>query len=183
MRKMFSQNQIEEMIKNNGTIKPGNYIVGKDGYLKFVEDIPEDYSGDAVYFGNDGIQYMLVEDGAPYEYAGLGAYGVDKVTPEAIFQGLTHSFAELDETLKAIVKNALDNQGTPVSCSQAQWIEIKSLLDKSLYLKYNTYSLCKVLSDGMEFYIFGDTGSEIGVRLQIQFITDDLKLTIYTNEI
>ena len=72
------------------------------------------------------------------------------------FVGLTHSFAELDETLQTLVQSAIDDGAeNGVACSEAQWNLIKALLDKSLFVNYQGYSLIKTATDGIASYLFG----------------------------
>lgn len=93
--------------------------------------------------------------------------GVDKVNPQALV-GLTHSFAELDETLQALIESAIETQ-QEVSCTEPQWNVIKTLFDKSLYFAYNGNTLIKSIVM-LHFYQFGwlDEGNS-GTWLEINY--------------
>ena len=80
------------------------------------------------------------------------------------FALLTHSFNELDATLKQIVDDAIDDAWTDgVACSQEQWTSIKALLDDSLYLSYGDWSMIKnAVGINGRGYRFGCTSNAIG---------------------
>lgn len=95
------------------------------------------------------------------------------------FGQLTHSFNELDSTLKQIVEDAIeDNMQDGVSCTIAQWNVIKKLLNESLYIFYNGYSLIKILITDIEGYTFG-MGSQFmdnGASLHLAYDSNNQKL-------
>lgn len=68
--------------------------------------------------------------------------------------GLTHSFNELDPTLKSICETAIST-GDAQSCSHEQWSVIKALLDKSLYFNFSGQSMIKTYFNGINSYTFG----------------------------
>jgi len=86
----------------------------------------------------------------------------------------THSFSELDSTIKRIVDDAIaDSWENGVACTQNQWNAIKKLLDKSLYLYYNDLSLIKTITDGFSVYKFGLYDSDTsGVARVVDFQYD-----------
>lgn len=182
MRKMFSKNQIEEIAKTMA--KQHGFQIGKyylyDGVnTKVVDLVPEDYTGIAFEFSDEGLYIIYFEEGQENSYAyiatnsiafgtsaGEVSYGMDGAS-RLNFANLTHSFNELDETLQQIIEDAIST-GT-ASCTQAQWNVIKALLDKSLYLNYDGTSMIKSNTNGIDNYLFGvaipeQTGSafEIG---------------------
>ena len=94
----------------------------------------------------------------------------------SIIASLTHSFNELDDTLKALVESAIET-GQGVACTEPQWNSIKLLLNKSLYFNYGGISMIKTYSDGMYNYVFGgnDLANSNGYTLSVQYdVTDNL---------
>lgn len=151
----FSPEEVEgvkELLR--GKIKSGMYFLDEYGN-DFVrkEEVPEGYTGSSITIGDDGIHYIKnFNNGQIVDTLELSPYGVDKVTPQALV-GLTHSFNELNPTLKAIVNDAISNGSA--TCSLQQWTAIKNLLDISLYFNYSGYSLLKTATDGLHDYVFG----------------------------
>ena len=83
----------------------------------------------------------------------------------------THSFNELDQVLQELIQDAIqDNGSSGVACTQAQWNTIKALLDKSLYISYNGFSMIKASTNGIETYCFGLTDGNYGASLSFNFI-------------
>lgn len=151
----FMGKELPGMIsEGSGTsLKSGSYIYNEETTKYYwVEDIPEDYTGNVLTFGDDNyITTQHYENGEPMSGASLSSNGVDKID----FINLTHSFNELDLTLKQIVDDAIiDNNYKGVPCSQAQWNVIKALLEKSLYLYYNLTSIIKIQT-GLNDFVFG----------------------------
>ena len=107
---------------------------------------------------------VVNEDQTGYEYK----------DPSSFMTQLTHSFVELDSTLQTIINQAISDGDTDgVACSEAQWLAIKSLLDKSLYLNYAGWSMIKGITDGLGTYIFGVQSSSYGARLSFNFAADE----------
>ena len=136
---------------SGSSLKVGNYIYNEDNKLVYTEDFPEDYTGILYYFGDDYFSITYYENGVPIgDEVSLTLDGVNKIQ----FSALTHSFNELDETLQGIIDSAIST-GEAQHCTQAQWNAIKELLDKSLYINYEGYSMIKSVSDGIGNYVFG----------------------------
>lgn len=107
----------------------------------------------------------------------IATNGVDKVNPQALV-GLTHSFAELDETLQTLVESAIESGDKGVACTEPQWNKIKELLDKSLYLANNGDVLIKTYTIGIYDYAFGGVCTDAGA------VNDGITLIIsYDNEL
>lgn len=182
--------KFKELIESlsDNTIKSGYYIWNNSTEnLINVEEIPNDYTGfslliaydnDSIIIGSyeaglltnsvimdaDAIHIFNVEG----QSCSLTKDGVSKIN----FASLTHSFNELDPTLKQIVLDAINDDNTDgVACSEAQWSAIKSLLDKLLYLNYGPWSLIKVTTDGIGIYVFGGMSNDYGARLSFNFET------------
>ena len=108
-----------------------------------------------------------------------GVLSVIRKNSSSILTLLTHSFNELDATLKAIVESAIEDGGTSgVACTQAQWNAIKSLLDKSLYLNHEGWSMIKTLTNGIDEYMFGVQGTSLGATIQIMYDSNDAELYV-----
>jgi len=170
-----------EALKNGG-LQYGSYIYKDtpEEHFEFVEEIPADYSGLTYSFDTDGLYIEYYEDGTQVNYVyispnsitiytegnsvSIEGNGINKVQPSALV-GLTHSFNELDPTLKQIVDDSLDT-GTSVACTQTQWDNIKQLLDKSLYLNYDGYLMIKNVSE-INHYIFGCYGGNYGFTIEM----------------
>lgn len=186
--------KFKELIESLGGISlKAGYYIWKDTTLVNVEELPEDYNGFCIEinYDNDAIFLAMVENQAftshtmidpsaitfsyDGEYCNVTKKGVDKLD----FTQLTHSFNELDPTLKQIVDDAITDGATDgVACSEAQWSAIKSLLDKSLYLSYDGYSLIKTWFDGINYYTFGYLGDVQGSSLEISYNDTDALLYI-----
>lgn len=123
---------------------------------------------------------FLVDEGYGEELESL-KYGVDKVNPSALV-GLTHSFNELDPALKAIVDAAISTR-EEVACTQSQWDAIKVLLDKSLYINFNGYSLIKSYFNGINEYHFGTLAANHGEAVYLYFDTNRGMLTAEMDEV
>ena len=94
----------------------------------------------------------------------------------------THSFAELDATLRGIINDAItDAWGSGVDCSQAQWNAIKALLDQSLYLNINGYSLIKNVTNGIGIYKFGSYSSEDNVGSKLDVFYDSTNHLLFVD--
>ena len=121
-------------------------------------------------------------DGEADESLELAPSGTSKIQPSALV-GLTHSLSELDPTLKAIIDTAIDTH-QPVDCTEEEWNTIKRLLDNSLYLNYNGYTLIKVCND-VYFYAFGFSfqKDEVESSLRILFDAINTKLNCFYNEV
>lgn len=193
MRRMYSKKQIEKMaeaiaesvVKNlpSGIIKYGNYIYDDRDVetFKWVEEIPSDYSGIVFQFLDDGLYVTSYVNGVFNSNVYIASNGitVESNSKSALFTAdgaskldfprFTHSLAELDETLRRLVEDAIADDGTDgVSCTQVQWDAIRSLLDKSLYFNYNGYSMIKSCSDETTFN-FGHLGIIGGSSFEIHF--------------
>lgn len=159
------------------SLKAGSYIFNSEsGMLEYVEVLPEDYTGILYCFGDDMLDFEFFNDGIYTSSSSIGFGGIS--TPmlyaeEINFVQLTHSFNELDPTLKALCESAINAQ-TPVSCTQQQWNTIKKLLDKSLYFNYNGISMIKSIVDGIDMYSFGGcSGTNFGFKITFQHFPDD----------
>ena len=189
----FMGKELPGMISEEGGLKYGYYYFlynpdrivygGVEGEL-----IPEDYNGVCFEFLDDAFYIARYVDGEEVAYVMIGGdhiniwnednqgwnitvNGVEKLN----FARLTHSFNELDPTLKAIIDNTISTQ-EPVPCTQAQWNVIKALLDKALYINYNGFSMIKATSDNIQNYYFGSLGALVGASLDITY--DDVNNTL-----
>ena len=103
---------------------------------------------------------------------------VEKLVEKLVdFSKMTHSFSELDPTLEGIVEDAIrDDFGEGVACTQEQWIAIKHLLDSSLYIKYNNFSMIKTVYK-TDSYVFGSVGNiQTDSSFELVFNSIDNKL-------
>lgn len=188
---------IKALIESLGGLKYGYYIVKYDpDRLEFAgENLPEDYTGVAFAFLDDGFYIFVLENGNEHyscwlgvnglEFYGIdgnvtyGTYGASKLN----FASLTHSFSELDPTLVQIIENAIDT-GTEVACNLQQWKTIRELLDKSLYIKYNGISMIKSFFNGIDCYSFGeDSGEQIAYKMIIEYDSQNHLLSVYIEEL
>lgn len=167
------------------SLKVGNYKMNTETEkVEWVEELPEDFTGDLLWVGDDdsiGIEHY--ENGditiSSYMYAGelivptLKANNID-------FSLLTHSFNELDPTLKALCESSItDKEAKP--CTQAQWDTIKSLVDKSLYFNYSGINMIKSSFDGISSYRFGNDypQTQDGQVLTFYYNESDETLEVY----
>lgn len=188
-----------EALKDGG-LQYGRYIYKSEpDRFEFIGDIPvpDDYSGLVYTFYEDGLsitQYnegtqesdlYLTSNGITVSYnevqAGISSDGTDKINPQALV-GLTHSFNELDPALKAIVDAAISTR-EEVACTQSQWDAIKVLLDKSLYINFNGYSLIKSYFNGINEYHFGTLAANHGEAVYLYFDTNRGMLTAEMDEV
>lgn len=186
---------IKELIESLGgtSLKDGSYLYNYDlGKFVCFEEVPEDYTGLAIEFFDDGFYVSYYDNGVNTLYSYLSTIGISvndensntNITPNGVdkldFASLTHSFNELDPTIKQIVEDAIADADTNgVACTQAQWNEIKSLLDKSLYLQYGSYSLIKSYFNGIDKYVFGEYGGDdSGFKFSILW-TENLLYIVY----
>ena len=110
--------------------------------------------------------------------------GFEYKDPSSFMTQLTHSLDELDPTIKQIIYDAItDDWADGVACSEAQWEVIKSLLDKSLYLNYNGYSMIKVCSTGNEAFAFGSSHSNLVYSSSIELYYDTTTNLLYVKYI
>lgn len=178
MKRMHTKEFIESLIEqlDGGKIKTGIFITDEDGNFVHVDETPEDYGGPAITIGDDGYIYIenwsnggittsieispngiefVQNDGEEEQLVDYNIDGATKVSPIAITH-LTHSFSELDETLRDIIDRAIDYEGeTGVACTPAQWNTIKQLLDNSLFINFDNVSMIKTNTNGIDFYGFG----------------------------
>lgn len=199
---------IKELIESLGgtTLREGDYIydADKDSFV-WVAEIPEDYVGTFIMFSNDSSEIFevgFVDENSNYKYLTLTLSGIEiynDITEEQViysingasklnFSQLTHSFNELDPTLKALCKSAILAGSTGVACTQAQWNVIKSLLDKSLYFNYEGTSMIKTYSTGIGTYAFGGVSLvegqvDHGFSLYFYYNADDEVLQIIYSEL
>lgn len=132
------------------------------------------------------VQSINASQGAaitgPLAVTGNAAIGGDLAVNGSLnITNLTHSFNELDSTLKTLVESAITAASTGVSCTQPQWDAIKTLLDKSLYLNYNGYSMIKACIN-LDFYLFGSQMTGYGSSLMISYDEDNSKLYVIYEE-
>ncbi len=177
-----------ESIKGSGNIdiqsgiQYGYYV--NNGYNKLIyigeDEVPQDYQGIAYDFEPDGLYIEYYENGDFVNNTYYGYDGASEVRPSAL-DGLTHSFDELDSTLKAIVDDAIDGGST--SCTEQQWNTIKQLLDKTLYLSYEGLSLIKGASNGIDTYMFGCRGANYGYTFEIYYDVPSTTLNMYYEEL
>ena len=134
----------------------------------------------------DVLEELLYINSSNGSGFGINFYDIlNPFTPETFFTRMTHSFAELDSTLRGIIDAAiLDGGQSGVACTLHQWQAIKNLLDKSLYLYYSDTSLIKTLSNGINNYVFGSgMGQMVGRMMEINYDTSYSKLYILISEI
>lgn len=194
----LDEETVEQLLSQltNPVIKAGYYIWESEIGFKHVEVVPEDYTGYVILINpddNDAIfSYYECEEGALSNYSvNITASGFavidddgqtiwyDKYGAEKLnFENLTHSFDDLDATLKALCESAIASGDNGVSCTHEQWDKIKSLLDNSLYFYDNGYSMIKSYTDGISIYFFG---SEISGEFAegIRFLYDSNNLILY----
>lgn len=180
---------------SGGSLKVGEYIFNQENYkFEWVEELPDDYGGATIDFEDDGIYLENYVDGNLESSITIYAAGMVISTPDddivfdrsgankLNFSQLTHSFNELDPTLKALCESAVNNG--EVACTQEQWNVIKALLDKSLYFNYNGVNMIKSLFDGIEKYSFGSMGGgDTGFKISFHFISSLSLLSITYEEI
>lgn len=185
---------IKELIESLGGIQFNKYYIFDNG-VKVVETVPEDYNGVVWFFefidewdmtlsiftyenGKELYCTVIGDSGIDNGDAAFTRHGVNKLN----FAELTHSFTELDPTLKQIVDDAIAAGGDGVACTQEQWNAIKSLLDKSLYLNYNDYSMIKsiVILDQYTFGVDCNDTLELASCLRIYYdANNNLLYAIY----
>ena len=185
MKRMFTKAEILALVSAfitpllGSSLKQGDYIINAStGKYEWVEDVPEDYTGANFFIDDLRIGIFNYVDGEEVDNITLDIInGVNKLN----FAQLTHSFNELDPTLKALCESAVNNE---VACTQEQWNVIKALLDKSLYFNYNGVNMIKSLFDGIENYSFGSMGGgDTGFKISFHFISDLSLLSIFYEEI
>lgn len=179
------------------SFKLGGYYILKEetNKLDWVEELPEDFSGTTFNFEQGQINFFNYFEGQQISSSYITSYELefyDEQTEEEViygttgapklnFEALTHSFNELDPTLKQIVEDAIDDGDQDgVACSEAQWSVIKSLLEKSLYLNYGNWSMIKGTTDGFTTYTFGIKSIAYGAQLSINYnVADKLLFALF----
>jgi len=163
MRRMIPQKLIDAIKK----------LAPLAGLLVYDKEDDVINSAKQIIIGDVNVQYAYIDDGEigvgdEYGETIISPRGISKVMPEALAH-LTHSFDELDPTLKKIVDDAIqDGETNGVACTTTQWNKINELLDTSLYIEYNGNSMIKSLVSLNDF-TFGIYNNEIGNLLRIHY--------------
>ena len=184
MKRMLDQKTIDELqallskvnIEDDnlvfGNVKIGTLDITDECYVKisqFYNNNSEDFDPIFPLEDNAGKVLAVNED-------------EDGLEAKDLFAGFTHSLNELDPTLKTLCETAMAEQ-QPQTCTQAQWNNIKALLDKSLYFHYGDWNMLKLVDDGIDNYVFGSAHFNVGASLE--FIHDGVqeKLAVAFTEV